>query len=55
MMPVTARLPEMTRLISMKELTRSANVEDAQLQQLRVDPASESTRGALSSMNSSKR
>ncbi|XP_028274109.1 ciliogenesis and planar polarity effector 1 isoform X3 [Parambassis ranga] len=54
-MPVAARSPQMTRLISMEELTRSMNAEDAQLQQLRVDPSSESTRGALSSMKSSKR
>lgn len=59
--PVAAPSTQMTRLFSMEELTSSVigkqNIEEAQLQLLRVDPPTESTRPATTfpSSNSSKR
>ncbi|GAA6217096.1 uncharacterized protein C5orf42 homolog [Lates japonicus] len=59
--PVAAPSTQMTRLFSMEELTSSVigrqNIEEAQLQLLRVDPPTEITRPATTSpsSNSSKR
>ncbi|XP_070707145.1 ciliogenesis and planar polarity effector 1 [Pempheris klunzingeri] len=61
MLPLAAPSAQMTRLISMEELTTSVigrqNAEEAQLRLLRVDPPTESTRRATTSLssNSSKR
>ncbi|XP_044029035.1 ciliogenesis and planar polarity effector 1 isoform X2 [Siniperca chuatsi] len=61
MLPLAAPSAQMTRLISMEELTSSVigrqNAEEARLRLLRVDPPTESTRRATTSpsSNSSKR
>lgn len=58
MLPLAAPSAQMTRLISMEELTSSVigrqNAEDARLRLLRVDSPTESARRATTS-NSSKR
>lgn len=56
MLPLAAPSAQMTRLISMEELTSSVigrqNAEEARLRLLRVDPPTESTRRATTSPNS---
>ncbi len=61
MLPLAAPLAQMTRLISMEEVTSSVtgrqNAEEAQPRLLREDKPSQSARGATASLssNSSKR